>query len=274
MKTTKTVWASDCPEGSPLYFAGKTLQDETYLKFVHDLDNAGFELAWHGATMESSKRERTIEALEFFKREFGYYPVLHCNHGDNLENIYWGDKRYSNYLLRQLIRLIRRNASSFCGDDVSSPYFWGDLCKKHFRYVRNFTFSELNMLKVDPGMPYSIRQRPYVNNWFSTTDAPDVSRFAELLTQKNIDQLAAEGGVCIISTHLGKGFTTDGRVDSRVVDSLAYIASLNGWFVPASEMLDYLLTQQQNKVVTDSGQFGVELRHIIDHAWCRITNRI
>ena len=273
MKTTKTVWASDCPEGSPLYFAGQTLQDAAYLKFVHDIKDEGFELAWHGATMESSKRARTMEALDFFEREFGYYPVLHCNHANNQENIYWGDKRYRTPLLRQLIKLVNRKSADFSGEDESSPYFWGDLCEKHFRYVRNFTFSELNMLKVDPEMPYHLSEKPYVNNWFSTTDAPDVNRFVELLTQKNIDRLDSEGGVCIISTHLGKGFTKNGSVDRRIVDSLEYLAKHNGWFVPVSEILDYMQGQQKNNRKYRSGQLGVELRHIVDHVRERIFNR-
>src|SRR5881296_2966253 len=68
---TKTVWPLDCPEGSRLFHAAETLQDKAYLAFVHQLVNEGFELAFHGATMESSHRERTIQGLEFIKREFG-----------------------------------------------------------------------------------------------------------------------------------------------------------------------------------------------------------
>ena len=274
MKTTKTVWAADCPEGSPLYFAGQTLKDEAYLKFVHDIRDSGFELAWHCATMESSKRARTIEALEFFNREFGYYPTLHCNHANNHENIYWGEKRYTNIFLRQLIKFIGRNNTNFCGEDERSYYFWGDLCKKYFRHVRNFTFNELNMLKADPGMPYHIHEKPYVNNWFSTTDAPDVNRFVELLTHENIDRLSHETGVCIISTHLGKGFTVNGKLDDRVIDSLEYLAKHNGWFVPVSDILDYMLGQQKNNRNYRTSQFRVETRHIVDHVWKRITSRL
>ena len=37
LRTTKTVWPMDCPEGSRNYFAAETLQDKKYLRFVHEL---------------------------------------------------------------------------------------------------------------------------------------------------------------------------------------------------------------------------------------------
>jgi len=77
-RTTKTVWPLDCPEGSRIFFAAETLQNKPYLDFVHELAGDGFEVAFHGATMEPSHRERTIRALEFLKKEFGYYPRLFC----------------------------------------------------------------------------------------------------------------------------------------------------------------------------------------------------
>lgn len=270
MRTTKTVWASDCPEGSPAFSAGQTLQDDAYLKFVHDLNDKGFELAWHNATMESSKRERTKEALEFFNREFGFYPVLHCNHARNRENIYWGDKRYSNAFLRQLTKFLKRKSTVFCGEDEGSPYFWGDLCKEHFRYVRNFTFTERNILKIDSAMPCHIRNKPYVNYWFSTTNAPAVDQFSMCLSKNNVDRLIGEGGICIVSTHLGKRFTANGNVDGRIINSLEYLAKHNGWFVPVSELLDYMLSQKQNTANTCPSQIGIELRHFIESVFKKL----
>ena len=269
-RTTKTVWAANCPEGSRLFFAGQTLQNRDYLNFVLELKQRNFELAWHVATMESSKRARTIEALEFFYNEFGYYPKLHCNHGHNLENIYWGTRRYRNPLFRQIVRTVNKQLDQFVGEDESSPYFWGDLCKQHFRFVRNFTFSELNMLKCDPHMPYHLEDRPYVNYWFSTADAPDVTRFNQLLTKDKLDQLSNERGICIISTHLGKGFVRNGRVDKDVRSTLEYLAKLDGWFVPTSDILELLLKQGSNGKISRLGQLGMEWRHLLDHARQRI----
>ena len=67
LRTTKTVWPLDCPEGSRIFFAAETLQNKPYLDYVHELADDGFEVAFHGATMEPSRRERTIRALDFLK---------------------------------------------------------------------------------------------------------------------------------------------------------------------------------------------------------------
>ena len=48
------------------------------------------------------------------------------------------------------------------------------MCRDVIQYVRNFTFDRLNMLEVDPAMPYHVAGAPYVRYWFSTADAPDV----------------------------------------------------------------------------------------------------
>src|SRR5437764_7164009 len=44
LRTTKTVWPLDCPEGSRHFFAAETLQNKPYRDFVHELVEAGFEL--------------------------------------------------------------------------------------------------------------------------------------------------------------------------------------------------------------------------------------
>jgi len=241
-RTTKTAWPLDSPEGSRLFFAADTLQNTSYLEFVHELVDDGFELAFHGATMESSPRERTIRGLEFLHREFGQYPRLFCNHGFNRENLYWGRRRILLHLFPRLTsRFIARGRYHYLGDVEGSAYFWGDLCKEHIQYVRNFTFSRLNMLTVNPEMPYRLPETRYVNYWFSTADAPDVHSFNQLLTPERIDRLEQEGGVCILSTHLGKGFATRSGLHPATAQILRYISNKRGWFVPVSEILDHLL---------------------------------
>jgi hypothetical protein len=124
LRTTKTVWPMACPEGSRNFFAAETLQDKEYLRFVHELAAAGFEVAFHGATMESSRRGRTLEALEFMRSEFGSYPRLSCNHGQNRENIYWGSKRFHTAPLRMLIRVLKRErGEAFDGEQEGSMFF-------------------------------------------------------------------------------------------------------------------------------------------------------
>ena len=271
--TTKTVWPLDCPEGSRHFFAAETLHDKAYLAFVHDLVDDGFELALHGATMESSLRERTIRGLEFLKMEFGDYPRLFCNHGYNRENLYWGDKRFRTPALRALIRFIQRDVQGrYEGETEHSPYFWGDLCRRHITYVRNFTYSALNMLDVNPEMPYRLSDTTFVNYWFSTSDAPDVHAFNQILDPARIDKLERDGGICIVSTHLGKGFVKHNKLNEETAAILRYIGAKSGWFAPVSEILDYLLKQRGSDVVLSGRQRVVlESRFLLDQLAQRLS---
>lgn len=264
-RTTKTVWPLDCPEKSRNFFAAETLQDKPYLRFVHELADAGFEVAFHGATMESSPRERTLEGLEYLRGEFGHYPKLFCNHGQNRENLYWGAKRFHTAPLRILSRfLLRGDGHVYEGEKEGSQFFWGDVCREVIRYVRNFTFERLNMLAVDPGMPYRVAGAPYVRNWFSTTDAPDVEAFNRVLAPPRIDELAAAGGVCIVSTHFGKGFVKNGRVHPTTAGLLRHLADKGGWLAPVSEVLDRLLAVGRGRTLTSAETLRLELRFLLD----------
>ena len=264
-RTTKTAWPFDCPEGSRHFFAAQTLDNKAYRDFVHDLVTEGFELAFHGATMESSRRERTVQAVEFFKNEFGHIPRLFCNHGQNRENMYWGPKRFQTSLLRYIVRLVRRETlNSYLGEVEGSEYFWGDVCKEYIQFVRGFTFSRLNMLEVNPEMPYRLPETRYVNYWFSTANAPNVHAFNRLLSYDEIDKLEHDGGVCIISTHLGKGFVRNGKVDAQTANILEYLANKSGWFVPVSNILDYLLARNQSSKLGYYRRLRLECRFVVD----------
>lgn len=265
MRTTKTVWPMGCPEGSRLFFAGETLNDAAYLRFVHELADQGFEIASHGATMESSLRERTLRGLEFLKNEFGSYPRLFCNHGFNRDNLYWGHKRFQSALFRKIFSWTPGHRSiRYYGDDENSPYFWGDIAHTHIQYIRNFTFRRLNMLEANPDMPYRLRGTKYVNFWFSTSDAPDVRAFNRLLTCERLDQLERDGGACIVSTHLGKGFATNGKLDPDTERILRYLSRKRGWFVPVSELLDYLRGKQGGGELSDWTRLKLEWLFILD----------
>lgn len=265
-RTTKTVWAVGCPEGSASFFAAETLEDEAYLELVRELWRDGFELASHGATMESSPRERTIRAFEFLKREFGQYPRLFCNHAFNRENLYWGAKRFRTPLLRHLFRLARKEpVDYYAGEKEGSEYFWGDICREHITYVRNFTFRRVDMLGINPATLYTMAGTKYVKYWFSTADAPDVTAFNRLMRREAIDRLERDGGVCILSTHLGKGFARNGRLNPEAADILEYLAGKSGWFVPVSDILDYLVKDRgMGQELGRPARLRLEFRFLLD----------
>ncbi len=245
LRTTKTVWPLDW-HGEGSNFAGSTtLEDADYLAFVRELQAQGFEIASHGATMESSDRDTTMLALDRLREAFGDVPRVFANHSNNRENIYWGTARLDQPLLRAAYRAVLRKPDDFFqGHQPDSPYWWGDLCQQHHEYVRNLTFDDLNVLRWNPSMPYHDPSRPYVRWWYSAADAEDADEFVRFVTVENLDRLEAEGGVCILATHFGKGYVRDGRVlpaVQRIVEDLARRA---GYYAPVGELLDCLRAQR------------------------------
>ncbi|MGH7664213.1 MAG: hypothetical protein ACRENI_07965 [Gemmatimonadaceae bacterium] len=274
MRATKTVWPVGCPEGSRDFGTSRTLEDSAYLDFVRDLHGRGFEITWHGATMESSTRERTITALERFRDAFGAYPRLHANHARNRENLYWGADRVDTALLRALVR---RLGASPCvvyeGHVERSRYWWGDLCLQHIEYVRNLTFNDVNLLRVNPSMPYHDPARPLVRWWFSACDAEDAAAFADLLRPENQDRLEAEGGVCIVATHFGKEFVRDGLVNPIVEERLAALARRPGWFPAVGELLDHLRVSRTTSLLPAREWRRMQWRWVRDLATRRLRRR-
>jgi len=244
MKITKTVWPVDCPEGSKHFSSSSTLDDPEYLDFVLELERAGFEIAYHGATMESSCRERTERAINKFLRLFRTPPRVYANHSCNRENLYWGANRIDIPLLKSLYqRLSGQPSDHYQGHQPGSPWWWGDLAATHISYVRNLTFNEIDMRRVNPTMPYRDPRRSLVPWWFSASDCEDAREFNSLLCVANQERLEREGGICIVATHLGKGFVVDGSVVPETERLLRQLAGRPGWFVPVGTLLDWLIDQ-------------------------------
>ncbi len=251
IRTTKTVWPVGCPEGSGNFGSSQTLDDPDYRAFVIGLQRQGFEIAFHGATMETSDRARTARGLQVFTDVFGGPPRVHANHSFNRENLYWGTGRIDAPPIRWGYRLTNgRPAGFYQGHVEGSPYWWGDLAQRHLAYVRNLSFDTPNLLRVNPTLPYRDARRPLVNWWFSAADAEDCREFNRLLAPERQDQLESEGGVCIVATHLGKGFCRAGRVDPETTSILTRLAARPGWFVPVGELLDWLVDHGRASAVS------------------------
>ena len=97
-------------------------------------------------------------------------------------------------------------------------------------------------------MPYHDPQKPYVNYWFSFSDGRDVDIFNELISDKNIKRLNKERGTSIVYVHF-YGFVSDGKLNEefkREIENLSQ--QKDGWFVPATTLLDRLLTMKMVKL--------------------------
>jgi hypothetical protein len=240
--TTKSIWPLAAEKEAPL--GGLSTEDPEYLAWILSLQRAGFEIGFHGARCHSSPREATARGLDRFRNQFGGPPRSMSNHFQNAESIYWGEARLTG-LARLIYRAANfRNTLRCEGHLAGSPYFWGDLCRDQIQYVRNFVFREINTLKLCPFMPYHDPASPYVRAWYASSEGGNIESFVEMLAEKNQDQLAEEGGACIMYTHFAKGFFKDGALDPHFERLIKRLAGLGGWFVPVSTLLDFLAARQ------------------------------
>ena len=270
MRTTKSVWPlASVADG---YLGGASLQNPEYLAFVLGLKRAGFEIALHNVRNTCSMRPEIESGLEEFKRLIGYYPRVHTNHAVNRENLYWGPARFSR--LAPLYRAMTPLHHRFEGHIERSSYFWGDLCRRRIDYVRNFVFREINLERVNPNMPYHDEQRPFVNMWFSSSDASDCPIFCDLLSEANQDRLEEEHGICIAYTHFACGFVNNGVVHPRVEYLLRRLARKDGWFVPVSSLLDFLRQQHQAVSIPRTELESMEREWLFDRITGSVKNAV
>lgn len=240
LRTTKTVWPFRPTEKA--ITGGDTLENPSYRNWILELQASGFEIALHGVSDDSSRRERVLKGFESYKRNLGTDPTIHVNHAGQAEALYWGPERFD-APIRWMYGAYRRMRSSmsYAGIDRSSPFFWGDICRDRIKYVRNFAFPDINTLAMDPFMPYHDPRRPYVRYWFSCSYGSGVDTFCNLISEAQQDKLMREGGACIVYTHLGSTFYP---VQDRFKRLIRRIASMPGWFVPVTTLLDYLGSQR------------------------------
>lgn len=257
--TTKTIWVYPSRD----HFYGYTLQDKEYVDFLNWLLTEGFEIASHGVGSGKFTREEIIQGFDEFKNKLNFMPSMHVNHARNIDNLYWGKERFQ-LILKSLLTL--KNNQKFYGTDKDSNHFWGDIAKNEFKYIRNHTFNGINTLKYDPQMPYKDKNKvQYSNYWFSSSDGHTIEEFNGIVNKKNIDKLEKEGGACIMYTHFASGFLDNtGSIDPQFKKSMSYLAQKNGWFVPASKLLDFLQSQHKTEYASSLYLNLLDIRWLIN----------
>ena len=250
-RTTKSVWPLPYP-GDSWYQGSDTLDDPEYASYICHLQERGFEIAFHGASMESSERAQIKAAFEVYRQNLGRYPAAYAAHGGNCDNLYWGTDRFRFRLWRGLYAALggRRERASE-GHRTESPFYWADLAAQHLRYVRSFTYDDLNLWNITAAIPYRTAGTPGVRAFFPSSFADNVAEFIELLSPARQGQLERERGLGIVGTHFGKGFVRDGRVHPGVVEVLTRLSQRPGWFQPVSTVLDYLADAQGEVVLLE-----------------------
>lgn len=258
-RTTKGVWpilGDRAPTDN-----GLTCDVPAYRDWCLELQARGFEIGYHNATQYTSERAVTARGIERFAELFGHDPATMSNHYNCDEGIYFGDRRLSG-ARRSLYNVLTRgrNRDAFHGHTEGHPLFWGDLCRDRVTYVRNFVFGTIDTLAACPQMPYHDPQRPFVRQWYASSEGSDAPRFVAMISEANQDRLAEQGGACIMYTHFGHGYVRDGRLDPRFVRLMTRLAGLGGWYVPVRELLDHLRGERGEHVLTDAERTRLEWR--------------
>ena len=261
-RTTRGVWPS--PTVREPSDIGENCSNPEHREWLRSLQARGFELGLHNVTNHTSTREETIRGFQAFHSYFGEYPRSLSNHFANDEGIYFGGTRLTG-AHRRLYQLLTRGRYKhrFTGHDPASPYFWGDLCRQHVRYVRNFVFRDIDTLAMCPFMPYHDPLRPHVQNWFCSSEGNDVEAFVETLSERNQDRLAERGSACIMYAHFAKGFLNDGQLHARFEFLMKRLSRLGGWCVPVSELLDYIRTCNGEREITAAERSALERRWLL-----------
>ncbi len=258
-RTTKSVWPIR-GSGTPIC-GGDTCEDREYLEWILKLKSAGFEIGYHLATYHTSTRDETRKGLDRFRELFGEDPLAMANHSGCRENLYWGSARLTGLYRTAYNTLTRyRFNKKFRGHIEGDELFWGDLCRERIRYVRNFVYPDINTLKACPVMPYHDPDRPYVNQWFASSEGPKLESFLACLSETNQDRLESEGGACIMYTHLASGFFVDGKLNARFCELMTRLSRKDGWFMPVSTLLDYVVQKRGAHTITPSERAQLERR--------------
>lgn|SRR5574337_196554 len=261
--TTKSVWP--IKGNSNPRVGGDTCENKDYLNWIYRLKHSGFEIALHNVTFHTSTRLQIQRGFERFKELFGDYPTSFANHTGCNEGIYWGDARLTGgrrFVYNILTRFKRRN--QFRGHLEGDELFWGDLSREKLTFVRNFVFRDINTLKRCPFMPYHDPAKPFVNYWFASSEGAKVEAFNRCLRESNQDRLEEEGGACIMYTHLAGGFYQRGQLNSDFERLIKRLSQKNGWFVPVSTLMDYILEKRGPYTINDTERKWLEWRWLCD----------
>lgn len=258
-RTTKGIWPV---EGStPRNSKGDTLDNVSFRRHCRELQAAGFEMGFHNAAPASVIRDETRLALDKYKEYFGSDPSTMANHY-NADAMYWGPARFDPpWRWAYHVLTGGRSRNKHFGHVEGHPAFWGDLCRERIQSCRNFVYLEIDTLAMCPEMPYYDPHRPFVNEWYASTEGANWKLFEKALSEAHQDRLAATGGACIMYTHFGHGFVRgDNSLEPRFVALMKRLSALGGWFVPVADLLKHLRPAEGPHVLTASERSRLE-RH-------------
>jgi len=152
-RTSKTAWMKKCVGRSKNFYRSQTMEEPEYAEYVHSLkkrDSRSVSTAprWNRVLginfgcpgkIQGTFRGIPEDSLQPCRKQgqplLGSGTVQHAGIPSCLQI----DPFFESTLLS--------------GQDPESDFFWGDACRNHIKYMRNFCYDEVNVLKINPSMP-------------------------------------------------------------------------------------------------------------------------
>lgn len=212
-------------------------------EFYLGLAASGHEIGMHTPSETSDERQRVIEAFEYWKRVFGDYPSVYVEHSGRS----------------------KKDAQCNEGSNRESPYYNTDILNHYMPWVwvdgpgalANGA-GEGSLTIPSTGSPLSAVafERYGISKGFVRTGKwrnAGGHGFLEWYNEHTIDDLEKQNGIALVYTHLDFDWLDLGtkRMRRPLEERLAYLASKDGWFVPAGRILDRFVAVRELRLVCD-----------------------
>lgn len=251
------IWSSwnriDDPEKKFLAPQAVPLVDDNERAFYLGLAARGHEIGMHTPSDTSDTTRRMQSAFEYFAQTFGHPPAIYVEHStrsnkETLQNE--GANPRSNYYSLAVLK------SYHPWVWVDGP--WGLPADNEPRYYDLVAFN---------GAPFSNEESQHygLDKVFMRTGKwhkADGDGFLDEYSEANVDDLERNRGIALVYTHLDSKWLDAGthKMRAPICDRLRYITSKNGWFAPASVILDRVTAMKQVSLDTRGGYVTIRNR--------------
>lgn len=229
------------------------LSEEEEKGFYKRIAALGHEIGMHTPSATSDTRETVIQSFERFKKVFGSYPKIYVEH--------WGEGN--------------KETQGNEGANPQSPYYCTDLLNHYRCWVwaipgglakpSHKKFYNILAVNGSPFSDYALKKFGIVNGFLRSGQYRhgDGDGFLEWYSRENIDALEKERGLALVYAHLDIKWLDKKtrKMRKKLEKRLHYLASKDGWFVPAGKILDRFKVMR-----------NIFLSYNIRDKWLKVTN--